>query len=396
MVRRVFVPLLVLALAGGCGSGVTPSNPNVTQDLPTTDIIVRASGTASAEAMSEAAAIIRARFAAAGKAAAAVAVVAPDTIRVRVATDDASLAPLVASRGELGLVPLPKAVFGTFDRPGQQIPTPGIRIDHVFPALVSGDIVVPTSVSQGPDLQSGVVTVSATLRPAAATAFATWTKGHVGEFIAITLDGVVLSTPYIENQITGGPIQVGFRSDALSDATMVGAILSSGPLPFAVEQLSPTPSAVPQYTIPSSPTPTPHTAPSLEALLPNSLGGVALTKQSVSVDYNSGESDNAVLNFLAASPTGTLMVATAATADPNGPYLEIRAIELKGVDPTVLATAMSDLGGTSRVLFGRTVEDMSAVAGGTTDDFAFTKGDTVFVVETDRADLASAASRALP
>ena len=46
------------------------------------------------------------------------------------------------------------------------------------------------------------------LRPEAARQFARWTAGHVGEKLAIRLDGRILSEPVVNEPILGGTAQI--------------------------------------------------------------------------------------------------------------------------------------------------------------------------------------------
>jgi preprotein translocase subunit SecD len=74
-----------------------------------------------------------------------------------------------------------------------------------FPPLMDGAQVA--DVTAGTD-QSGGRTLDITLKPAAARFFADYTTSHVGEYLAITLDGTAVSVPLIMSEIPDGRIQI--------------------------------------------------------------------------------------------------------------------------------------------------------------------------------------------
>ncbi len=100
-----------------------------------------------------------------------------------------------------------------------------------YPPLFSNDGVASASVgadqNQRPD-------IDVVLTPAAAQAFATYTGTHVGSYFAITLDGVVLASPVINDAITDGHVQIsggGPTGFSGQEAASIVTILRSGVLP---------------------------------------------------------------------------------------------------------------------------------------------------------------------
>jgi hypothetical protein len=163
-------------------------------------------------------------------------------------------------------------VFGTGDQPSPvAIRTGGIPADDAeFAAVVLGttghvEFAVPGSqpldvgavvdTSKTPALfdegwistaavtssQNGVPAIRFTLKPGGARMLADWSKLHVGEYLAIVLDGRVIAAPQVKEAITGGEVDIsvaGSQADAAATARSLAAILASGRLPIPVQQLS--------------------------------------------------------------------------------------------------------------------------------------------------------------
>lgn len=80
---------------------------------------------------------------------------------------------------------------------------------------------------------TGQRAIDITLGPAASEALGTYTTGHVGEVMALALDGIVLAAPTVSGPITGGVVRISVpNSDPISLELLV-ALLDSGPLPAA-------------------------------------------------------------------------------------------------------------------------------------------------------------------
>ena len=108
--------------------------------------------------------------------------------------------------------------------------------DHVTGApLFTGDALTDARV--GSD-QGGAPTLDLTLDAPAATALAGATRTHVGDYLAIAVDGKAVSTPVISEEISDGKVQVSFAGDDTTPARLA-AILQSGQLPLPVEAVTP-------------------------------------------------------------------------------------------------------------------------------------------------------------
>jgi preprotein translocase subunit SecD len=82
--------------------------------------------------------------------------------------------------------------------------------------------------------------VAFTLKSEGAGLFATWTKANLGSYFVISLDGTVVSAPYIQSAITGGEAQIsggGASGFPLDEATNLVTILKFGSLPFPISEI---------------------------------------------------------------------------------------------------------------------------------------------------------------
>ena len=175
--------------------------------------------------------ILEARIAATGVVGATVEADGADRIIVTLpgVTDAEPMRKLIGQTGRIDFVPL-----------GPTQVSEGETIDlGQFPPLFSGDQIASASV--GAD-QNGQPAIDFVLKPEGARLFADYTAQNIGSSFAITVDGVVLTAPIIQNAIPDGEVQItgggvdGF--DANEAATMV-AILQSGPLPFPIHEVGP-------------------------------------------------------------------------------------------------------------------------------------------------------------
>src|SRR6476659_197822 len=102
---------------------------------------------------------------------------------------------LVGQTGRLDFVPL-----------GQTVVQAGQVLDlKANPPLFSGDQV--SSAATATD-QSRGLTVTFNLKDQGSKAFADYTRLHVGDYFAITLDGTVISAPVINEAIPNGQVQI--------------------------------------------------------------------------------------------------------------------------------------------------------------------------------------------
>ena len=143
-------------------------------------------------------------------------------------TDPEAVKRLVGATGRLDFVPL----GSTQVQQGQTIDL------KTNPPLFSGDQVASATV--GTD-QNGRPAVDFVLKSSGAAAFGDYTAGHVGSYFAITLDGVVVSAPVIQNAIPNGNVQItggGLAGFNTKDAASLVTILKFGSLPFPITPLS--------------------------------------------------------------------------------------------------------------------------------------------------------------
>ena len=104
--------------------------------------------------------------------------------------DTSTVRKLVGTTGRLDFVPIPTS---------ETAPGEGATLDlTTHPPLFSGDQLSSANIGQD---QSGNRTVNFVLKDQGKNLFADWTANHVGEFFAITLDGVVISAPRINSSI---------------------------------------------------------------------------------------------------------------------------------------------------------------------------------------------------
>ncbi|MBN1120316.1 MAG: protein translocase subunit SecD [Anaerolineae bacterium] len=108
--------------------------------------------------------------------------------------------------------------------------------DTVYETVMTGEILENATVQSD---QTGEVMVAFRLTPEGDTQFAEYTTEHVGDYLAIVLDGVVLSAPRIQTAITGGSGVITGQF-SLEEATRLATQLRYGalPIPLSVESTS--------------------------------------------------------------------------------------------------------------------------------------------------------------
>ena len=142
-------------------------------------------------------------------------------------SDPEAIRKLVGTTGRLDFVPIPSTATP---------PTEGTQIS--YPALFSGDQVESATI--GAD-QTGQRTVNFVLKPDGQKLFAEHTAANVGQYFAITLDGIVISAPRINEPIPNGQVQIsagGLGGFSLKAATDLVTVLKYGSLPFPIIELS--------------------------------------------------------------------------------------------------------------------------------------------------------------
>jgi hypothetical protein len=108
---------------------------------------------------------------------------------------------VLTAAGDVSFVPLPAEDYGD----GKLIAQAGRPLPKDEPALFGWEGI--ESVQQGTD-QQGQTTLNFTLRPAASRAFGDYTTAHLWGYVAIVVDGLVVSAPVINEPITDGQVQV--------------------------------------------------------------------------------------------------------------------------------------------------------------------------------------------
>jgi protein-disulfide isomerase len=173
----------------------------------------------------------------------------------------------VGSTGKLAFVLLPAATYGDVDSPGSvPVPAQGTKLDSALLAtaeFTGADVDLNTiSASEDPGLP-GSWRINFSFTSAKAAEFAAWTAQHVNESFAITLDGSVLSVPYILTQINGpASIPTGLTE---ADTKALASVLQGGTFPIPVAEVSFSEDGVTPASLPSSP-PSPASALSSEAV----------------------------------------------------------------------------------------------------------------------------------
>ena len=143
--------------------------------------------------------------------------------------EDADRAAVLAATRQnlLTLVPIPA---------GDGPPEPGTTVTHE--PLLAGTVfsaATPTTSAQG------FPAVDLTLHPDAAPVFERWTARNIGNFVAITLDGVVISAPEIVSAIEEDTVQIvgGGPAGLTPEVTeAIGQAVEIGPLPFPLAEVT--------------------------------------------------------------------------------------------------------------------------------------------------------------
>jgi protein-export membrane protein SecD len=118
---------------------------------------------------------------------------------------------------------------------GQEaVPTPETPVYHT---VMTGEVLATADVTV--DRATGRPEVAFTLTPEGATLFADYTSAHIGDYLGIVLDGVVISSPQIQTAITGGQGVIKGDFD-LESATQLATQLRYGalPVPLRVDSTS--------------------------------------------------------------------------------------------------------------------------------------------------------------
>jgi hypothetical protein len=140
---------------------------------------------------------------------------------------DETIRAVLRATGDVEFVPLPPEDYGE----GKLVAEVGEPLPKPEPALFGWDGIA--SVAEGTDEQSRP-TLEITLKPAAREAFATYTASHLNEYLAIVIDGEVVSLPVVQAPIPGGEVSFsggGPTGDPDDPFRQTIAILVGGMLP---------------------------------------------------------------------------------------------------------------------------------------------------------------------
>ena len=102
----------------------------------------------------------------------------------------------------------------------------------IYHTVMTGSVLASADV--GRDSRTGQIVIQFTLTPEGSKTFGDYTTAHVGDILGIVLDGVVISTPRIQNAITNGAgvITGSFTRD---QADILAKQLSYGALPIPLK-----------------------------------------------------------------------------------------------------------------------------------------------------------------
>lgn len=154
--------------------------------------------------------------------------------------DRDSVGYLMGHRGVFEIVALPADQYGNVDASGNQIagpkalPSVGDATDPTLPALIPDADLLRDQVRT--DSSSGTWAVSFALNPDGTDKLATFSSAHVGDYMALVVDGKVVVAPFIKEPITAGQGQ--FSGDfTSSQAMLLATVLRNGPLAFQLHEV---------------------------------------------------------------------------------------------------------------------------------------------------------------
>jgi len=143
---------------------------------------------------------------------------------------------LLGHRGVFEIVPLPPGQYGTYLGAGpKEVPASGDQIDPALPVLIPDGDLLRNQIK--PDSSTGLWDVQFRLNADGAGKLVAFSTAHVNDFIAIVLDGKVVSAPYIHGPITDGSGTISGNFTA-SEAMLLAMVLQNGPLAFPIHEIS--------------------------------------------------------------------------------------------------------------------------------------------------------------
>jgi preprotein translocase subunit SecD len=217
-VKTRLVLLLALALAwAGCGGPAESTMPG------TFAVELRPTEAVDASQLEAAAVVLAARVAAMDL-----------DVGVRTTEDGVALDVPTAldARSTLDMLLVPGRLWFVAVPPAVEPPGVGQAVNPDWGVLLDEAAIDRAATAVGSQPVDGGSTIEIALLPEAARAFEEWTASHIGQNIAIALDGKVLIAPMIQDAIPGGRVTIqsgsgGFDRD---EARRIVALLTSGPL----------------------------------------------------------------------------------------------------------------------------------------------------------------------
>ncbi len=99
--------------------------------------------------------------------------------------------------------------------------------------LFTGKDLDPSQISVGTDPQTGQIVINFEMKGSAIGRFATFTQQHIGDYLTVTLDKVVISSAVIQSEINGPGIIQGRFTQA--EAQSIATVMQYGALPLALK-----------------------------------------------------------------------------------------------------------------------------------------------------------------
>jgi hypothetical protein len=106
-----------------------------------------------------------------------------------------------------------------------------------YPVPFTGQDLDTSSIQATLDPVSGQPVLLFEFKPQKRSAFASYTEAHIGEFLTIALDGIVIESAVIQSQITG-QAEIAGGGRTLAQDQHIAVLLRSGPLPVPLTVVS--------------------------------------------------------------------------------------------------------------------------------------------------------------
>jgi preprotein translocase subunit SecD len=197
-------------------------------------------GQPTADQLAKAAGILQGRVESAGVQGFQITTEPPNTVTIRTAGHVANFDALVTylgKTGQLDFVLLPPSIYGSESAAGTKpVPTAGDTIDPTLPVQFTGTQLVSQEVMPLGEADRGW-SISVAFDGSATSDFATFSRGHVGNYVAVVLDRKVLAVPVLMAPILDGRVTI---AGAFTDESMpiIVGIFKYGALPGTLSLVS--------------------------------------------------------------------------------------------------------------------------------------------------------------